>query len=265
MRVAATTPTTGETGVSPAAPITFAFNYDVLEASIVFTLSNGGPTVTGVLTYDAPSKTATWTPDSVLLTGREYTATVSAAETAGALGMAAPHTWAFTTTTGAVNLFGNAVPPNTDAGGYIIAGVRFKSSAPGVVAGLRFYKNASNTGTHIGTLCVVDQGTGDRLSTPGTLKFSGESGSGWQEEFFDTPVRITVDTIYQANVVMPAGFASYDAHAFDSDVVNGVLTAVAGVGVGGTGNGKFTYTVGGFPDQAFNNNNYFVDVLFFPD
>ena len=53
-------------------------------------------------------------------------------------------------------------------------GVKFTSDTPGTVTGVRFYKSANNTGTHLGSLWTT---TGTRLAT---ATFAGESTSGWQ-------------------------------------------------------------------------------------
>ena len=72
-------------------------------------------------------------------------------------------------------------------------GVQFQASSSGTITGIRFYKDADNTGTHIGSLWTS---TGTLLAT-GT--FTGESASGWQELDFSTPVPVTAGTTYVAS------------------------------------------------------------------
>ena len=60
-------------------------------------------------------------------------------------------------------------------GSQVELGTRFRSDVTGFITGVRFYKHAQNTGTHVGNLWTA---TGTRLST---VTFSGESASGWQE------------------------------------------------------------------------------------
>ena len=57
-------------------------------------------------------------------------------------------------------------------------GMRFKADLDGSITGVRFYKSAANTGTHVGSLWTT---SGTLLAT-GT--FSGESASGWQQMTF---------------------------------------------------------------------------------
>jgi len=62
-----------------------------------FTVANGGA-VAGVVTYDAPSKTATFNPDSNLLNGTVYTATITTGVTDSAgNALLANEAWSFTT------------------------------------------------------------------------------------------------------------------------------------------------------------------------
>ena len=61
-----------------------------------------------------------------------------------------------------------------------------------MVKGIRFYKAAVNTGTHIGTIWATD---GTKLAQ---VTFTDEIGTGWQRADFSTPVIITPDTTYVA-------------------------------------------------------------------
>ena len=63
--------------------------------------------------------------------------------------------------------------------------MKFTASANGWITGIRFYKGASNTGTHIGSLW---DSSGDLL---GSVTFTNESASGWQEADFATPIAVT--------------------------------------------------------------------------
>src|SRR5207253_1622783 len=66
--------------------------------------------------------------------------------------------------------------------GAVEVGVRFRSDTAGFITGLRFYKFASNTGTHIGNVWT---NSGTLLAT---ATFTGESTSGWQVVTFASPV-----------------------------------------------------------------------------
>ena len=99
--VGSVTPPDGATDAAPGTRVSAVFEGGIEPGSALFTLTNRttGATVAGSTTYDAATRTATFTPaaDLAKLTG--YTASVSARNTAG-LGMAAPHTWQFTTDDG---------------------------------------------------------------------------------------------------------------------------------------------------------------------
>ena len=61
-------------------------------------------------------------------------------------------------------------------------GVKFRSDFAGYVTGVRFYKGAGNTGTHLGHLWTSG---GTQLAA---ATFTGETTSGWQQVNFATPV-----------------------------------------------------------------------------
>src|ERR1700683_209997 len=60
------------------------------------------------------------------------------------------------------------------AGGAVELGVKFTASVNGTITGIRFYKSAANTGTHIGNLWTI----GGSLMASAT--FTGEANSGGQ-------------------------------------------------------------------------------------
>ena len=75
--------------------------------------------------------------------------------------------------------------PTTDAGdhGSVELGVKFTSETFGTVSGIRFYKSAANTGTHVGSLWTA---SGTLLAS---ATFTSETASGWQQVNFSTPCR----------------------------------------------------------------------------
>ena len=96
-------PPNGSAGVCPNAIITASFSKAMNPATInstTFTLTTGTPPVAvgGVVTYDAPSKTATFTPSSTLALLAPYTATITtgATDTFGN-SLASDFVWTFTT------------------------------------------------------------------------------------------------------------------------------------------------------------------------
>ena len=154
----------------------------------------------------------------------------------------------------------NAAPGVVDGGADspVELGVKFRSDVAGVISGIRFYKAAANTGTHIANLWAS---TGTNLAT---ATFSGESASGWQQVNFGTPVAISANTVYVASYHANNGhYSADDAYFTSSGVDNAPLHALAN-GVSG-GNGVYAYGASSvFPNQTWNTSNYWVDVLFQP-
>ena len=62
-------------------------------------------------------------------------------------------------------------------------GVKFTADVAGLITGIRFYKGATNTGSHSGTLW---SSSGALLAT---AMFTNESASGWQQVNFATRSR----------------------------------------------------------------------------
>ena len=143
----------------------------------------------------------------------------------------------------------------TDANDYEL-GVRFSSSADGLVTGIRFYKGAQNTGLHTGRLW--DATTQQLL---GTVTFADETASGWQAAYFDSPVTIQAGRTYIASYTTPTGYYGFEANYFTSSGhTSGTSTAPQSTPE--ARNGIFSETPGQFPTSSYNNSNYFVDVTF---
>src|SRR6266516_6104229 len=87
-------------------------------------------------------------------------------------------------------------------------GVVFRSSAPGRITGVRFYKSAQNTGQHVGSLWDV---SGARLAS---VTFTRETASGWQRAIFAKPVSIRAFTTYTASYTAPRGRYADDPDYF---------------------------------------------------
>ncbi|MES2352821.1 MAG: DUF4082 domain-containing protein [Pseudomonadota bacterium] len=128
-------------------------------------------------------------------------------------------------------------------------GVRFQSAKAGQITALRYWKAASDTGTHVGTL----------WSSSGTVlarvTFSGETASGWQQQALPTPVNIQANTTYVASVTVNSYFA-ITRNGLTTSIINGDLRTVAD----GT-NGVYAGP-GVFPANSYQSSNYFRDVVF---
>jgi len=98
--VASVSPLDGATDVVTYITVTATFDMAMDEATITtssFTLSNGGA-VSGTVSYDSGTYTATFTPTAKLDSNTIYTATLSTAITsAGGIPLASAYSWSFTT------------------------------------------------------------------------------------------------------------------------------------------------------------------------
>ena len=145
-----------------------------------------------------------------------------------------------------------ALPATIDNGasGPLELGVSFKSDVNGTITGVRFYKSALNTGTHVGHLW---SSTGTLLAS---VSFTGETASGWQQANFSSPVAVTANTTYVASYSTTVGHFSADWSYFATTGFNNVpLHALQ------TPNGVYG-TSGAYPAATHDAANYWVDVVF---
>ena len=134
-------------------------------------------------------------------------------------------------------------------------GMQFQSSQSGYVTGVRFYKGTGNTGTHTGTLWTT---TGQKLAS-GT--FTSETTTGWQTMTFARSVPISANTTYVVSYHDPNGHYAADSNYF----TNGpsVLQPMTGMqGTTAAPNGLFSVGPTSFPNNSFQNTNYWVDPVF---
>jgi Domain of unknown function (DUF4082)/Bacterial Ig-like domain len=158
----------------------------------------------------------------------------------------------------------NFAPPNDipddpifeQDGAAVELGLKFRSEVDGLITGVRFYKGgAANGGPHVGHLWTS---AGTLL---GSVAFSNETVSGWQQAFFLTPIQITAGTVYVVSYFAPQGNYAVSTGQFGSSVDTPPLHALSNTEAGG--NGVFFYgPQGGFPNGSSNGTNYWVDVIF---
>ena len=148
-------------------------------------------------------------------------------------------------------------PVKVDSGdaASVNVGVKFTTTQPGYITGIRFYKAAANTGTHIGALWTS---SGTQLAN---VTFTNESASGWQQANFSQPVAVKANATYVASYLAPTGHYSADAQYFASSGA-GAAPVVANQSTGSSGNGVYLYGSSlAFPTKNFNATNYWVDVV----
>jgi methionine-rich copper-binding protein CopC len=136
-------------------------------------------------------------------------------------------------------------------------GMKFQSTVPGWVAGVRFYKGTGNGGTHTGSLW---SSSGTLLAT-GT--FYSETATGWQTMLFPNPVQISANTTYVVSYYDPQGHYAIDEEYFASQVnVPPLIGVKANYMTVGGGNGVFNPGGPGFPTHMNDSWSFSVDVIF---
>ena len=261
--VSGVTPSSGSSGNPVSVAPTATFSQPVVAGTVSFTLKDaGGNNVTGTVGFNGAGTVATFTPASSLAAGTTYTATVSGAQNSSGTPMSSPFSWSFTTSSGQCpcSIWQNAAPSSVASANdpsAVNLGVKFTTDVNGWVTGVRFYKGAGNTGSHVGSLWTS---SGTLLSQ---VTFTNESSSGWQEADFPSAIPVTAGMTYVASYFAPNGGYAYDSAAFASaGVDNPPLHAPQSSAVSG-GNGAYLY--GGspaFPTDTYNATNYWVDVVF---
>lgn len=130
-------------------------------------------------------------------------------------------------------------------------GLKFTSDQPGAVTAIRYWKDGSETGTHVGHIWAANGGE------LGNVTFINETASGWQTGFFTTPVAIAANNTYTVSANINAFYVA-TTNALGSPIVDGPLSTVA------DGHNGVFGTIGTFPANSSQNTNYFRDVVFAP-
>jgi hypothetical protein len=161
----------------------------------------------------------------------------------------------------------NVTPAGIDSGDAkgVEVGMRFTTERAGNITGVRFYKSAANTGSHIGNLWSE---SGQSL---GRVTFANETSSGWQQMSFPTPVAVTANTRYIVSYYAPVGHYSQESgymypHPSPMPSGNGDLDSAPLHGLRSTvGSTNALYSYGAattFPVNTYRGENYWVDVVY---
>jgi hypothetical protein len=262
--VVATSPVDGATelGESPAVTATFSqpMNASTITASTFTLTAPGGATVAASVAYDAATRTATLTPSSPLASGTVHTAHLaSAIASASGLALEQPHAWGFTTSSCPCQLFGGAYSPaiselstangRSGSGWTLELGAKIGVTQAASLTAIRFFKSASETGTHIGRLWTVQ---GQLLAS---VTFSGESNSGWQQQALATPVALVPGQTYVVSVGMNERFVM---------TIGGLANSLTGgplFSIDDGANGVFADAAGSFPSNHWSESNYGIDAV----
>ncbi|MCK1475736.1 DUF4082 domain-containing protein [Bradyrhizobium sp. 197] len=221
--------------------------------TLTITGASGG--VNGNASFNAQSNSVTFTPTTGYTGPASFNYGISDGHGGIASASVALNVTAASSTT--VRLFSASQEPSIVAANdpqSVELGIKFRTSSPGDVVALRFYKGPSNTGTHVADLW---SSTGTLLAT---ATFTSETADGWQQVNFATPVTIMPGTTYVASYHTAGNYAS-DPGLLANAITNGPLTAPSSASI--AGNGVFAYGSDSlFPTNTYNATSYGVDVVF---
>jgi ketosteroid isomerase-like protein len=195
--VTSTVPANGATNVPLNQKITATFNTPMSASTITaagtFTLAvtAGGAAVPGLVTYDAPSNTATFAPTAALVASTQYTATVTtAAQSAAGNGLAANYVWSFTTGI-AANASAPTVISTDPANAATLVPLNQKIAAT--------FSTAMDPATisAVGTYTVAVAGVGG-AAVPGTVSYAGRTA------VFTPTANLAASTQYTATITTAA-------------------------------------------------------------
>ena len=255
-KVAGVSPGDKATSVATSAQLRVTFDTAIQpgSASVEVKADGSSTPVVGNVTSESLSTAVMFTPSAATAgRARSTRVKVSGAKSASGTAMAAAYTSEFTTSGAAAcpcSLMETTTQPTLSDSGDASAttlGLRFTPAVDGFITGIRYYRDAANTGTHKGKL-YTSSGT-----VLATVTFDND-GTGWQQAKFDAAVPVNAGTTYVAGYYAPNGHYSASSGYFTNQVVNAPLASVGSGGVYADGDG--------FPSKSYKETNYYVDVVF---
>ena len=262
-RVTSTSPVDGATGIGTAVSVRATLTPALDPATVngtTFTLTGPSGAVAAAVSYDAATGQATLDPTASLTGGVTYTANLSTGvRSSEGAALASAVSWSFTTAGCPCSLYPASATPATTGldvrdgrsgtGPFTYElGTKIQVSSGTRLTALSFYKSPGETGTHVGRVWT---GAGASL---GTVTFTGETASGWQEQALATPITLAPGQVYVVSVGMNTRFvATLDGLA--TARTSGPLSSVVGT------NGVFASAAGVFPTGSYRSSSYFVDAV----
>jgi len=257
-------PGQGATGIGRDTGVTATFDRALAPASVsssTFVLRDaGGSQLPATVSY-AGGGTISLQPATPLAGNTTYTVNVTTGLTAAdGTPLASPLTWTFTTAGCPCSLMTPTLSPaltNLDvrdgrSGGGPFSyelGTKIAVTANVRLLSLAFYKDANETGTHIGRLWTA---SGQQLAQ---VTFQNETASGWQRQDLSSPVALVPGQTYVVSVGLNSRFVMTVA-GLAAQRTDGPLQSV----VDGS-NGVYGASAGTFPTSSYQTSNYFVDAV----
>ncbi|WP_207211750.1 DUF4082 domain-containing protein [Promicromonospora panici] len=250
-------PVAGEVSVPLDAPVRITFSKNVVAATIGFTVTDeAGNAVAGSVSYDAPTRTATFTPSAPFAGFAQHTAVVTARSTEGTE-LSDGGTWSFRTlrppsATCPCGVYDETTVPDIAAAAdteAVVLGMRFSPRVAGHVTGMQFWKSTEIQGPFVASLWADD----GQLVAQTTV--THPVARGWQDVEFDTPAAVAAGREYTVSYRAPSG--RYPATL-------GALAAPRTVGDLSTPQNAGVYLYGSGRPTTATSSSYLVDVAFTP-
>ncbi len=258
-------PGDGVWAVDPGATITAAVSGPVDPATTRLVVTTPMGDHPGTTTSDPTATIWQWRGETPLPDGVRCRATLEARTPAGARIDPAP-SWEFVTAslpgrspaTLRISTESPAILAAADTAA-VELGCVWRCERDATAVAVRFFKGPGNEGPHVGRLWTHD---GTLLAS---CVFATETAQGWQQAPLDRPVAVTAGTRYVVSYHAPRGRYSATVGTFATEALHRApLTAPASTP--SSGNGRYAYGPGGFPNQTFSATDYGVDVVVeFPD
>lgn len=250
-------PVAGEVSVPLDARVRITFSKAAVASSIEFAVTDeAGNDVAGSVSYDAPTRTATFTPSAPLAGFAQHTAVVTARSAEGTP-LSDGGTWSFRTVrppsaTCPCGLYDETTVPDLAAAAdpdAVVLGMRFVPRVAGTVSGMQFWKSAEIEGPFVASLWAED----GRLVAQATV--THPVARGWQDVEFDTPAEVVAGEEYTVGYRAPSGRYPVTLGGLGDPRTAGDLSTPQNAGVYLYGSGRPTTAT---------SSSYLVDVAFTP-